>query len=131
MTNEEFQKLVLEKLSANETFQGQMTTFQQQVNENFAKVNDKLGSMDNRLGHLESDVTSLKSQVSENTQILKALEHKAEVYKADVDNLTHGIANLSGEVKSRFQTNDRQHAEIMNALVPRIEIIETTIKRVK
>jgi chromosome segregation ATPase len=45
-------------------------------------------------------LNKLESQTSENTQILKALEHNSEVHKAELDNFTHTIAELSGDVKS-------------------------------
>jgi len=43
---------------------------------------------------------TLSSQVYENTQILKALEHLAQVNKAEHDKMTLDIAEISGEVKS-------------------------------
>ena len=42
----------------------------------------------------------LEAQTTENTQILKALEHNSQVHKAEIDNLTHAVAELSGDVKS-------------------------------
>lgn len=61
MSNEEFQKLVLEKL-------------------------DKLDTLEVKL--------------DENTQILRALEHKAEVNKAEHDKMSNDIAHIQGDVKS-------------------------------
>lgn len=43
---------------------------------------------------------TLSSQVQENTQILKALEHLAQVNKAEHDMMTLDLAEISGEVKS-------------------------------
>ncbi|HUS89876.1 MAG TPA: hypothetical protein VMW91_11055 [Desulfosporosinus sp.] len=43
---------------------------------------------------------TLSSQVQENTQILKALEHLAQVNKAEHDKMTLDLAEISGEVKS-------------------------------
>lgn len=42
----------------------------------------------------------LKSQLDENTQILKALEHKAEVNKAEHDKMSLDIAHLQGDITS-------------------------------
>lgn len=36
----------------------------------------------------------LEAQTTENTQILKALEHNSQVHKAEIDNLTHAVAEL-------------------------------------
>lgn len=43
---------------------------------------------------------SLSSQVQENTQILKALEHLAQVNKAEYDKMSFDIAEISGEIKT-------------------------------
>lgn len=63
MTNEEFQKIVLEK---------------------FSSVEDKL--------------SSIESQIKENTQILRALEHSAEVNKAEYDKIANDIAYIKGDI---------------------------------
>lgn len=44
------------------------------------------------------DVTALKSQVSENTQILKALEHKIDVLKAEQEKSNNDIAHIQGDI---------------------------------
>ena len=49
---------------------------------------------------LKQKFETLSSQVHENTQILKALEHLAQVNKAEHDKMTVDIAEISGEVKS-------------------------------
>lgn len=40
------------------------------------------------------------NQMSENTQILKALEHLAQVNKAEHDKMSYNIAEISGEIKA-------------------------------
>jgi len=42
----------------------------------------------------------LKSQTSENTQILKALQHSAEVNKAEHDKMMLSIARIEGDVST-------------------------------
>lgn len=59
--------------------------FQKIMLDTFKKVNEKLDKIDN--------------QVEENTQILKALEHKSEVNKAEHDKMFIDIAKLTGNVK--------------------------------
>ncbi|MDD2510269.1 MAG: hypothetical protein PHG94_03960 [Syntrophomonas sp.] len=58
---------------------------------------------------MQSDIKSLKdgqanleqgqaitnSRLDEHYQILRALEHASTVYKADIDNLTHQVAELT------------------------------------
>ncbi|WP_411680460.1 hypothetical protein [Clostridium thailandense] len=54
----------------------------------------------NKFDTFESELIGLKSQVSENTEILKALEHNSEVHKAEMDNINHQISKLAGDVTS-------------------------------
>lgn len=49
---------------------------------------------------LTSKFDALESQVKENTQILKALEHKVDVVKAEQDNFTYQLAEQSKDIKS-------------------------------
>lgn len=43
---------------------------------------------------------SIETQVKENTQILKALQHSAEVNKAEQDNMKNDIAHIKGDVEA-------------------------------
>lgn len=52
------------------------------------------------LKEMQSDMKSIKTQVSENTQILKALEHKADINKAEHDNMSMDIAHIKGDVEA-------------------------------
>lgn len=47
---------------------------------------------------LDSRMTSLESKVDENTQILRALEHKADVHKANLDLLNTKVAHIDGKL---------------------------------
>jgi uncharacterized protein YoxC len=65
-----------------------------------SNLTNKVDSIDNKSNSMQSQLDALKSQTSENTQILKALEHNSEVHKAEIDNLTHTVTEISGDVKS-------------------------------
>ena len=52
------------------------------------------------LKKMDTKIDKIEMQVSENTQILKALEHSAEVNKAEHDKIIMDIANISGTVES-------------------------------
>lgn len=52
------------------------------------------------LESMQSQLNGLESQTSENTQILKALEHKVDVIKAEQENMKHDLANISGDIQS-------------------------------
>lgn len=58
--------------------------------------------LDKKLGIMQSDFNkkfqTLQSQLDEHTQILKALEEASKVHKAGMDNLTHQVAEVRGEI---------------------------------
>lgn len=56
--------------------------------------------MEEILNKILNEIQGMKSQLSENTQILKALEHAAEVNKAVQDKMQIDIAEIRGEVTS-------------------------------
>jgi len=62
--------------------------FQELVLAQFEKMNSRFDKMDSRFD-------SLESQVKENTQILKALEHLAQVNKSEHDRMIFDIANIA------------------------------------
>lgn len=49
---------------------------------------------------LQEELSPIKSQLDENTQILKVLEHKTDVIKAEQENMKHDLANISGDIQS-------------------------------
>ena len=68
------------------------------------KIDISIESLDQKIDKstqsLNQKFDTLSSQVHENTQILKALEHLAQINKAEHDKMTLDIAEISGEVKS-------------------------------
>lgn len=67
---------------------------------NEEKILTLLEGVINKIDKLESRFDNLESQVKENTQVLKALEHKVDVIKAEQDNFTYQLAKISGDVHS-------------------------------
>jgi hypothetical protein len=57
-------------------------------------------SFNQKFDNLSSQFDNLSSKVQENTQILKALEHLAQVNKAEHDKMSFDIAEISGEIKT-------------------------------
>ena len=45
---------------------------------------------------LQEELQPIKPQLEENTQILKALEHKVDIIKAEQENMKHDVAIISG-----------------------------------
>lgn len=62
---------------------------------------------------LESDINELKTQVTENTQILKSLEHSAEINKAEHDRMQNDIVHINGNIE--VIKRDLSQVEIVTA----------------
>lgn len=93
---------ILQALEAlNQKIDKSTELFNQKIDKSTELLNQK---MDHSIERLKNDFNikfdTLSSQVNENTQILKALEHLAQVNKAEHDKMTLDIAEISGEVKS-------------------------------
>jgi len=73
--------------------------FQELVLVQFEKLNSRFDSLESRFDGLESRFDSLEIQVKENTQILKALEHVAEVNKSEHDRIFGDIRDIKGNVE--------------------------------
>jgi len=54
--------------------------------------------MDQGLGRLETKVDKLEAKLDEHTLILRALEHSAEINKAEHDKMSNDIAKIQGDV---------------------------------
>jgi len=63
-------------------------------------LSDKVDNQGNQISTLSDKVDNQGNQIKENTQILKALEHLAQVNKAEHDKMSFNIAEISGEVKA-------------------------------
>ena len=62
-------------------------------------LNKRFDTLDTRCDTLETRFDTLESQVKENTNILKALEHSAEVNKAEHEQMTANISEINGAIK--------------------------------
>lgn len=63
-------------------------------------LSKRFDSLEGRFDSLEGKVDSLQVQVRENTDILKALEHSAQVNKTEHDRMNNDIVHLQGDVAS-------------------------------
>lgn len=75
--------------------------------------NLKSDSLTNKFDALSEKVDNQGNQIKENTQILKALEHLAQVNKAEHDKMSFNIAEISGEIKAIRK--DLSNVEIITA----------------
>lgn len=64
------------------------------------------------LESIQSQINGLQSQTSENTQILKALEHNSQMHKAEINKLNHQFAELQDTVKNISSKMDENFSEL-------------------
>ncbi|WP_158408356.1 DUF16 domain-containing protein [Desulfosporosinus fructosivorans] len=77
------------------------------------KLSEKVDNQGSQIDKLSEKVDHQGSQIKENTQILKALEHLAQVNKAEHDKMSFNIAEISGEIKAIRK--DLSNVEIITA----------------
>jgi chromosome segregation ATPase len=49
---------------------------------------------------LKEEINPIRIQLEENTNILKALDHKVDVISAEQQNLKHEVSEIKGEIKA-------------------------------
>ena len=59
-----------------------------------------ISSIKGEMTSMKSDITSMKSTLNEHTEILRALQHSAEVNKAEHDKMSNDIAHIKGDVET-------------------------------
>ena len=62
------------------------------------EVLDILKRLESKIVNLDTKFDRLETKVDEHTQILRALEHSAEVNKAEHDKMANDIAKIQGDV---------------------------------
>ena len=123
MTNEEFQKLVLEQLSGlrsdiTEIKQRQLNTEAWQKNMDVWKENTEAWqkNMEARLSSVEVQLTNVEVRQDEVYQIVKAIEHSNQVRKAELDNHEYKIAKLEGKFKAAGKIFDADEVDAVSNL---------------
>lgn len=58
----------------------------------------KVDTIETKVDTIEAKVDKLEIKLDEHTQILRALEHSAEVNKAEHDKISNDIAKIQGDV---------------------------------
>ena len=59
-------------------------------------VEQKVDSIDKRVDSTDIKIKSIQSQLDEHNHLLRAIEQKTEVIKAEQENMRHDIAHISG-----------------------------------
>lgn len=63
------------------------------------KLDTKVNKLDTKVDKLDTKLNTIENQQKENTRIIKAIEHRSDVHKAEMDQITNNIAQIQGEVK--------------------------------
>jgi len=73
----------------------------------------KFDTLSEKVDNQGNQLNNQGNQLKENTQILKALEHLAQVNKAEHDKMSFDIAEISGEIKA--MRKDVSNVELITA----------------
>jgi len=63
-----------------------------------SKIDQGLSGLGTKMDSLETKVDNLETKLDEHTLILRALEHSAQVNKAEHDKMSNDIAKIQGDV---------------------------------
>jgi chromosome segregation ATPase len=81
------------------SIEGLFENFKTDINKRFDALENEVSSIKSEVSSIKDELALVKTQVSENTQILKALKHSAEVNKAEHDKMANDIAHIKGDVE--------------------------------
>ncbi len=76
-------------------------------------MNTDIQDVKTEIKDMKTHIQDMKSQVSENTQMLKSLQHSVEVQKAVQDKMSFDIAEIKGDIKGI--RNDLNTVEIVRS----------------
>ncbi|MDI3547526.1 MAG: hypothetical protein PWR10_1178 [Halanaerobiales bacterium] len=113
---EEVLKKILKKIEKIDDLEKQLNKINEKVNriddleKKLNEINekaDRIDDLEEKLNEINEKVDRIETQQGENTKILQALEHASKVHKAELDKLTHQIAEISGtqeKIKEDIET---------------------------
>jgi predicted nucleic acid-binding Zn-ribbon protein len=61
---------------------------------------------------MQEDISLIKTQQKEHGEILSSLKSASEFHKADIDNLTHQVAEVQGTVKNLSDKMDKNFSDL-------------------
>lgn len=94
------EKEILEFLTRIEAGQNRIEAKVDKLEQRFDKLEAKVDKLEAKVDKLDERVTQVENRLDETYQIVKALEHSAEVNKAEHDSMSNDIAHIKGDVSS-------------------------------
>lgn len=99
MTNEEFQKAVLQELKAiNSRFDGIDQRFDG-IDQRFDGLDQRIGGLENTIEELKEGQRKLEARQNEIYQVVRAIEHSNQVGKSELDSQNIRLAKVEGKLK--------------------------------
>ena len=85
----------------------------QNINVDIQNIKGDIQNINGDIQNIKADIKNIKTQQEESISILKSLEHKSDVNKAEHDRLFNDIAKLSGTVEN--MRKDLSAVEVVTA----------------
>lgn len=101
-------KILKQLLKGQEQFQKSQEKILK-TQEQFQKSQDK---MQDNMSRMQEDISLIKTQQKEHGEILSSLKSASEFHKADIDNLTHQVAEVQGTVKNLSDKMDKNFSDL-------------------
>ncbi|SDF72551.1 hypothetical protein [Sporolituus thermophilus] len=90
----------------------------------------RLDGVERRLDNLETRIDGIRAQLSETTQLTKALWHRSEEADAQIHNLSHMLTQMQGRLVKTATKNDIDRlAEDINFIMKKVADHDTAILR--
>ena len=110
---------ILSKLDSLEKGQANLIKGYANLEEGQANLEEGQANLVKGQAATNEEIRLIHNQVKEHGAILGALQHASEVHKADIDNLTHRVAGVSGEVKA-IRTVQADHTEQLDRIESKV-----------
>ncbi len=95
-----------------EQMQGDMKEMQDDIKE----IQGDMKEMQGDMKEMQGDMKLVKTQLKEHGEMLSSLKIASEFHKADIDNLTHQVANMSAELKAEIKETNLKIDSIVKDL---------------
>lgn len=99
MTNEEFQKLVLQELTGIKNKVNSIETIQISMESRLDSMESRLDSIESKQDNMELRLDNIELRQDEIYQVVRAIEHSNQVGKSEMDGQGTRLAKVEGKLK--------------------------------